>query len=179
MTGVANLTSFQAVSIYGWWKPLRVLNWKIIADRADLTLRKLHLLGLNEHQLSTMQSDKTAWISSKRVELCDIVLVPSWRIHATKDMGANIVDIARMNLTADFLQHTGVTFTDMVDAGLTLNAMLLFGYELTSWVHLGLHRDFLRDLTDVQSVALFKMPQCHVVQCVKESPPQAGLVKSK
>ena len=146
-----------------------MLNWKIVADRADLTLKQLHLLGLNEHQLLKMQPDKFAWISNKRVELCDIVLVPSWRIHVTKDMGASIVDIARMNLTAEFLQHTGVTFPDMVDAGLTLNTMLLFGYNLTAWVHLGLYRDFLRDMTDVQSVSLFKMPQSYVVQCVKES----------
>jgi hypothetical protein len=173
MTGIVSLTSWQSVTIYGWWKPLRVLNWKIIADRSDLSVRKLYSMGLNENQLSTMQPDKLLWISdalgNKRIELCDIVLVPSWRIHATKDMHANIVDIARMNLTAEFLHHTGVTFEDLVDAGLTLNAMLLFGFDLTSWVHLGLYRDFLIGLTDVQSVSLFKMPQSYVIQCVKET----------
>jgi len=178
MSGVVSLTAFQSVSIYGWWKPLRVLNWKLIVDRVDLTVRKLHALGLNELQMSNMQPDKLAWINNKRVELCDIVLVPTWRIHVTRDMGATIVQIARMNLTAEFLHHTGVTFVDLVDSGLTLNAMLLFGFDLTAWVQLGLYRDFLKELTDVQSVSLFKMPQCYVMQCVKETSGRQALQES-
>jgi hypothetical protein len=169
MSGVIHLTSSQSVALYGWWKPLRILNWKIIAEREDLTFRKLHSLGLNENQLLTIQTDKNAWISNKRIELCDIMLVPSWRIHATRDMNATIVEIARMNMSAEFLQHTGVTFADLIGAGLTLNMMLILKFDLISWVHLGLYRDFLQDLTDVQSISLFSMPKSYVIQCVKET----------
>jgi hypothetical protein len=41
--------------------------------------------------------------------------------------------------------------------------------NLTSWVHLGLHREFLSDMTDVQSHALFQLPKNMVMQCVQES----------
>lgn len=169
MSGFISFTAWQAVGIYGWWKPLRVLNWKMVVDRKDLTVEKLCSLGLNEQQLFTIQSDKTAWISISRIGIEHIAMVPMFQIHATKDLGANIIAIARQNLTAGFLQHTGVTFTDLVDAGLTLNLMLLFKYDLTSWVHLGLYRDFLRDLTDVQSISLFEMTTFYVMQCVKET----------
>jgi len=84
-------------------------------------------------------------------------------------MHATIVEIAMLNLSPEFMQHTGVTFADLVDAGLTLNLMMILKLNLTSWVHLGLYRDFLTDLTDVQSIALFSLPKNMVMQCVLET----------
>jgi hypothetical protein len=46
--------------------------------------------------------------------------------------------------------------------------MMILKLDLTSWIHLGLYRDFLRDLTDVQSIALFNLPKNMVLQCVLE-----------
>jgi hypothetical protein len=172
MPGLVNLTAQQSIEIYGYKQPLRVLNWKVVADREDLTFKKLYGLGLTEKQLSVLQPDKKIWIADKGLQLCDISLVPSWKIHVTRDMHASIVEIAMLNLTSEFLQHTGVTFTDLVDSGLTLNLMMILKLNLTSWVHLGLYRDFLKDLTDVQSIALFAMPKNMVLQCVLETSSQ-------
>jgi hypothetical protein len=181
MSGVINLLPSQSVGIYGWTKPLRVINWKIIAERIDLTFRKLHSFGLDEKQLLVVQPDKHTWIATKKIQLCDVGLVPSWRIHITRDLkpSATIVDIARQNLSAEFLQHTGVTFADLVDAGLTLNMMLILKFDLTSWVHLGLYRDFLEELTDVQSISLFDMPKSYVMLCVKEASAAPQLVEGE
>lgn len=172
MSGVVNLLPSQSIGLYGWRSPLRIINWKIIAERTDLTFRKLYSFGLNEKQLLLVQSDKHMWINTGKIQLCDIGLVPSWKIHATKDMNpkASIVDIAQLNLSAEFLHHTGVTFSDLVSAGLTLNMMLILKFDLTAWVHLGLYRGFLKDLTDVQSISLFEMPKSYVMMCVNESP---------
>jgi flagellar biosynthesis protein FliQ len=168
MCGVIDLTPSQSVAIYGWRKPLRILNWKILLEREDLTFKKLYGIGLTEKPLFILQPDKMAWISEKRLELDDVILVPKWRVHVTRDMKATFVDIAQMNLSSDFLQHTGVTFEDLVKSGLTLNLMMLLPLTLIAWVHLGLHRDFLTDLTDVQSHALFHIPKNLVLQCVQE-----------
>ena len=168
MTGIVDLTPTQSLSIYGWRKPLRILNWAVVADREDLTFRKLFGLGLTEKQLFHLQTNKELWIRDKGLSLQDITLVPSWKIHVTRDMHATLPQIAMMNLSGEFLQHTGVTFQDLVDAGLTLNLMLILRLSLMSWVQLGLHRGFLKDLTDVQSIALFQMPKNMVMQCVHE-----------
>jgi hypothetical protein len=168
MPGLINITSQQSISIYGYKKPLRVLNWKSVADREDLTFKKLFGLGITEKQLQVIQPDKTIWINEKGLQLSHITLVPSWKIHVTRDMHASIVEIAMLNLTPQFLQHTGVTFSDLVDSGLTLNLMMILKLDLTTWIHLGLYRDFLKDLTDVQSIALFKLPKNMVLQCVLE-----------
>jgi len=169
MCGVIDLIPSQSVAIYGWKKPLRILDWKNVLERDELTFKKLYGIGLTEKQLLILQPDKMAWISEKRLDLNDITLVPKWRVHVTRDMKASFVDVAQMNLSADFLQHTGVTFKDLVGAGLTLNLMMLLPLNLTSWVHLGLHREFLTDMTDVQSHALFHIPKNMVMQCVQES----------
>jgi hypothetical protein len=169
MPGLVNLSAQQSVSIYGYKQPLRVLNWKVVADRDDLTFKRLYGLGLTEKQLLVLQPDKTIWIQDKGLQLSDITLVPSWKVHVTRDMHATIVEIAMLNLSPEFLQHTGVTFADLVDAGLTLNLMMILKLNLTSWVHLGLYRDFLTDLTDVQSIALFSLPKNMVMQCVLET----------
>jgi hypothetical protein len=169
MPGLVNLSAQQSVSIYGYKKPLRVLNWKVVADRDDLTFKRLYGLGLTEKQLLVLQPDKNIWIQDKGLQLSDITLVPSWKVHVTRDMHATIVEIAMLNLSPEFLQHTGVTFADLVDAGLTLNLMMILKLNLTSWVHLGLYRDFLTDLTDVQSIALFSLPKNMVMQCVLET----------
>jgi hypothetical protein len=169
MPGLVNLSAQQSVSIYGYKQPLRVLNWKVVADRDDLTFKRLYGLGLTEKQLLVLQPDKNIWIQDKGLQLSDITLVPSWKVHVTRDMHATIVEIAMLNLSPEFLQHTGVTFADLVDAGLTLNLMMILKLNLTSWVHLGLYRDFLTDLTDVQSIALFSLPKNMVMQCVLET----------
>jgi hypothetical protein len=175
MCGVVDLTPSQSIAIYGWRNPLRILDWKVVLDRDELTFKVLYGLGLTEKQLFTLQPDKTAWISEKRLDLNDITLVPKWQVHVTRDMKASFVDIAQMNLSAEFLQHTGVTFDDLVGAGLTLNLMMLLPLTLISWVHLGLHREFLTDLTDVQSHALFHIPKNMVMQCVQEKKRTAAI----
>lgn len=169
MCGVIELIPSQSLAIYGWKKPLRVLDWKLVLEREDLTFKKLYGMGLTEKQLLLLQPNKMAWISEKRLDLDDVTLVPKWRVHVIRDMKASFVDIAKMNLSADFLQNTGVTFNDLVGAGLTLNLMMLLPLTLVSWVHLGLHREFLTDMTDVQSHALFQIPKNMVLQCVQES----------
>jgi hypothetical protein len=171
MPGLVNLSAQQSIAIYGYQQPLRVLNWKIIVDREDLTFKKLYSLGLTEKQLITLQPDKKIWIDDKGLSLNDITLVPSWKIHVTRDMNASIVEIAMLNLSSDYLQYSGVTFTDLVNAGLTLNLMMILKFNLTAWVHLGLYREFLKDLTDVQSIALFQLPKNMVLQCVMETSP--------
>jgi hypothetical protein len=170
MPGIVDLTPTQSINIYGWKKPLRIIDWKMVAERDDLTFRKLHWMGLTEKQLKTLQPDKFKWIREKGLSLNDITLVPSWRIHATKDLGASLPQIAMLNLSTEFLEHTGVTFDDLVGAGLTLNLMLILKINLIGWCRLGLTREFLKDITDVQSIALFQMPKNMVMQCVKETP---------
>jgi hypothetical protein len=179
MTGIVDLTPAQSIKIYGWSKPLRILNWKVVSDRDDLTFKTLHGVGMSEKQLKTMQPDKFKWIREKGLSLNDITLVPSWKIHATKDLGASLPQIAMLNLSTEFLEHTGVTFDDLVGAGLTLNLMLILKINLLGWCRLGLTRDFLKDLTDVQSVALFQMPANMVFQCVKERPTKSDPSESQ
>ena len=166
-TGIIDLTPTQAVSIYGYFKPLRILNWKTVADREDLTFKKLYQIGLTEKQLYKLQSITAKWIE-KGLTLEDIPLVPSWKVHVTRDMHASLPRIAMMNFTCEFFQHTGVTFEDLVQAGLTLNLLPILRLNLMSWIQLGLHQEFLRDLTDTQSIALFHMPTHLVMQCVRE-----------
>lgn len=170
MSGLIGLSAYQSLKIYGWWRPLRIINWKIVADRDDLTFKKLfHEMGLDEHQLRCLQTNKELWIKEKGLELADIFLVPTWRIHVTKDMNAKIAEIAMMNLSAEWLKYTHVTFMDLVGAGLTLNLMMLLKLDLNTWVEIGLYRDFLRELTDVQSISLFKLPKNMVLQCVHDA----------
>ena len=170
MMSVIDLTPTQSVAIYGWTSPLRVLNWKTIMEREDLTFshlfRNIHLTG---KQLQNIQNDKQQWIQHKHFTLNDVTSVPCWRVHVTKDFNAGIGQIAMLNLTHEFLQDTGVTFLDLVHAGLTVNLMMLFRFNLLSWIQLGLYREFLNDLTDLQSMTLFQIPKNLVLQSVLEN----------
>jgi hypothetical protein len=168
MAGVIDLTAGQAIAIFGWKKPLRVLNWKIVFDRDDLTFKKLFFeIGLNERQLLKLQSDKGMWVSYKRLELSDILLVPLWKLHVTKDFHAHITNIAMLNLSHEFLQYTGVTFEHLVEAGLTVNLMMLLKLSLNAWIQLGLTVEFMKDMQDSQSLALFGIPKNLTLLCLK------------
>jgi hypothetical protein len=170
MTSVIDLTPTQSVSVYGWKSPLRVLNWKTVIERDDLSFHYLfHEIHLTGKQLQSIQSDIQQWIEHKRFTLNDVTSVPCWKVHVIKDFNAGIGQIAMLNLSHDFLQQTGVTFEDLVHAGLTLNLMMLFRFNLLSWIQLGLYRDFLNDLTDLQSMALFQIPKNLVLQSVLEN----------
>jgi hypothetical protein len=168
MGGVIDLTASQSIAIFGWAKPLRVLNWKIVFDRDDLTFKKLFFeMGLTERQLLKMQGDKKMWITYKKLELTDILLVPLWKLHVTKDFHAHITNIAMLNLSYEFLQYTGVTFEDLVGAGLTVNLMMLLKLSLNAWIQLGLTLDFVKDMQEVQSMALFGIPKNLTLLCLK------------
>ena len=60
-------------------------------------------MGFNEHQLPRPHTKKTLWIRGKGLELLDIFLVPSWRIHVTKDINDKSEEIAMMKLSAEWL----------------------------------------------------------------------------
>ena len=168
MTGIVDLTPSQAIRIYGYWSPLRLLDWRVISDREDLTFKKLYSLGLTEKQLYRVQSNKDKWIRDKGLTLEDLKFVPSWRVNPIRDMHATILQIAMLNPSAEFLINSGVTFQDLVNVGLTLNLMAVLRMSLMDWIRLGLHQDFLRDCNDTQSIALFQLPKHLVLQCVHE-----------
>ena len=168
MTGIIDLTPSQSIAVNGYWTPLKIINWRVISDREDLTFKKLYSLGLTEKQLYRVQANKDKWIKEKGFTLEDIALVPTWKVNPIRDLNAGILQIAMLNPSAEFLLNSGVTFQDLVDVGLTLNLMAVLRLSLMNWINLGLHQIFLRECTDTQSIALFHLPKHLVLQCVHE-----------
>ena len=114
-----------------------------------------------------LQGDKSMWIMYKRLELSDILVLPSWKLHVTKDFHAHITAIAMLNLTHEFLQYTGVTFEDLVEAGLTVNLMMLLKLSLNAWIQLGATVEFMQSMQDTQSMALFGIPKNLTLLCLR------------
>lgn len=167
VVGVVKLQPSQAVTIYGSWNPIPVLNWRTVCQREDLDFKYLHYtVQLSEKQLFQLQPDKHEWIRENKIEVGNVIHFPSLKINALKDMHCTLPALAMLNATAQFHLHTGTTFQDMVHAGLTVHLMPIMRLSLMDWISLGITKQFVANISDNDSMQVFGLTKSHVLECI-------------
>ena len=162
------LTAGQAVTIHGWMNPKETLSWVDILRNPSLNFRYLNSsIGVSKELLHRIQPDIAAWVSAGRVQIEDTPSLVPWAAHPIRDLKADLGDIIHMRWPASVLSKVGVTYSDLLDAGMTPDSMGLFGYTLCDWSSIGFTARDAAKLPPPVLGRLFKMTHADVIRCLK------------
>lgn len=160
------LTAGQIVTIHGWLAPKETLSWIDVLADESLTFAFLHgHARITKELLHRLQPDIGAWVSAKRVELLDAPLLTQWGAHPTRDLKADLGDLIHLGWNAAAMRKAGVTYADLVEAGMTPVSMLLFGYTLYDWSTLGFSESDAAGFSAPELGRLFGLTRADVSRC--------------
>jgi hypothetical protein len=157
------LTARQAVEIYGIWNPQRLLSWKQLVSHNTLTWKKLRSTGLSVSDLYKLQPDPEPWIQNQLIGIEDITEMSTWNIHPIKQMRCTLSQLALLHWPAEVFIRTGVTYDDLVDVGLTIQSIPIFGFTLLNWSYIGLKRHHLELASELECIQVFGMKKAQVI----------------
>jgi hypothetical protein len=157
------LTSAQAIEVYGMWHPKLLLSWKQVQDNKELTWKKLRQSGLSVTDLYKLQPDSEPWIQAKLIDVDDIREMSTWNIHPIRQMHCTLAQLALLHWPADVFIRMGVTYDDLVDAGLTLQSLPVFGFTLLNWSYLGLKHRHVEPASELECIQVFGMKKSQVL----------------
>lgn len=152
---VVDLSPLQAVNIFGWLRPRRVLRWTDVVDSESITFSSLREVGLSNKQLFSLQPDVAEWVKHGGVVLQDAVVMKEWNVHPIRDMKADLGDLMALHWSAASLRSMNVSYSDLVSLGLGPDNMHMFGYTLLGWHSLGLTYQDVKKMTDAQIARVF------------------------
>lgn len=162
------LTAGQAVTIHGWINPKETLSWVDVLANQELSFSFLNThTRIPRELLHRMQPDIAAWVHAGRVRAEDTPALAPWRAHPIRDLKADLGDLINLRWPASVLAKSGVTYADLVDAGMTHESMGLFGYTLCDWSALGFMAKDAERLSAAACARLFNLPPAEVVKCLK------------
>lgn len=162
------LTPGQAVTAHGWRRARTCLSWGDVLADEHMTFRFLNeTCRLPEQTLFTLQPDLQAWVRAGRVTVEDAPSMTMWAAHPIKDFRADLADLIRLEWTPDVFRRVGVTFADLLEAGLTPETMGLFGFTLHGWATLGLTRAYAEQIPMHTIYRLFRIPRQDVLASLR------------
>jgi hypothetical protein len=157
------LTASQAIEIYGMWNPKRLLSWKQVEDNPELTWKKLRQSGCSVTDLYRLQPDSEPWIQGKRIDVEDIREMSTWNIHPIRQMNCSLAQLALLHWPADVFIRMGVTYEDLLQAGLTIQSLPIFGFTLLNWSYMGLKCRHVESASELECVQVFGMKKAQVL----------------
>ena len=164
------LTPGQSVSIHGWFNPRTVhmtLSWTDVLPREDLTLQTLHRqYRITLELLHRLQSDLSQWVRSGRVKLEDCPILTMWKAHPIHDFKADLGDLLGTGWKAEQYKQMGVTYSDLVEVGMTADTMALFRFTLYEWSQLGFLKAHAAQMMPHALANQFGMTKDNVLRCL-------------
>jgi hypothetical protein len=162
------LTPGQAVTIHGWLRPKEWLSWTDVLASPGLTMQYLNeTANIPKELLHRMQPDITAWLRAGRVHMDDApTFMHLWAAHPIRDLKADLGDVIAFQWNARTMRGSGVTYSDLRDAGMTHDTMALFGYTLYEWSTLGFSRADAESMPAASLARLFQLTKADVLRCL-------------
>jgi hypothetical protein len=163
------LTPGQAVTIHGWMRPRLALSWTDVLANGDLSMEYLHTqTKIPKELLHRMQPDIKAWVQAGRVCAAD---APSfahvWAAHPIKDLKCDLGDIIGFGWDAKTMRQTGMTYSDLLEVGMTHEMMAVFKYTLYEWSTLGFCRADAERVDAATLTRLFCLTKQDVLRCLR------------
>jgi hypothetical protein len=156
------------VTIHGWLNPKETLSWTDVLGNATLTFAFLNTrTRIPRELLHRLQPDMAAWVNASRVSLEDLPSLTPWGAHPIRDLQADLGDIVHMGWGAAVLAKAGVTYSELVEAGMTPQSMGLLGFTLYDWNSLGLTAADAEQIPAATLARLFNLTPVGVARCLK------------
>jgi hypothetical protein len=160
---IINLKPHQTVTLFGWFNLKPFISWDDVVNSRSITFRSMRNIGLSSAQLYTMQPDASQWKHCTNITLHDCLEMTQWPMHPINDLNADLGDILSMHWTPDQMIRLGITLDGLMCIGMGSDLMCMFGYPLTSWIHLGLTRKHVDSMTDADIRRVFLISRGQVL----------------
>lgn len=162
------LTPGQSVTIHGWLRPRDTLTWTDVLGNERLSMEFLHTkTKIPKELLHRLQPDIKAWLQAGRVRVEDAPsFINIWAAHPIRDLNADLADIMGFHWDAKTLRGTGITYSDLREAGMTHETMALFGFTLYEWSTLSFGKAEAEAVSPADAWRLFKMQKADVLKCL-------------
>jgi hypothetical protein len=151
------IDTYQSIRIYGWFSQLRfTLAWEDV-NQKGLSWRQMREMGFKVEDLKNIQPDKTEWIQRGGLQLTDLNDMIVFPVNPITDFRADLAELWNMQCTPEELTSMGVTFEQLKSRGLNPPIMSCFGWTLTTWVDLGLHRNDIEIMSNDECMRVFSI----------------------
>lgn len=131
------LTARQATLLHGWWRVRPFLTWDDVVNNR-LSLEHLISAGCRARDVVTMQPDARLWAVHAGATVAHArYMMQAWPAHPLRDLGADLGDVLAHKFTAAELVQMGVTYGDLVRAGMTTRFEGMFKFAGWEWEWLG------------------------------------------
>lgn len=164
--GLIKLTPAQIIKIHGLLPSSKLLTWEQVCQMR-LTPSYLHTQAcISKENIRKLQPSAAEWISADLCTLHDC--------DALSMLPLNPLTMLKVPLDTLFaysaakLQSYGVTYAQMVEAGLTPGTMQFFHFSLLDWVSLGLTKHDVHCITEGTCVLLFGMGVQECTRAINE-----------
>ena len=131
-----HLTARQATLLHGWWDARPFLTWDDMLAR-KLTLDDLIRAGCRAREVMTMQPDPKEWFRHAGAGVRHVRYMLAWPAHPIRDLGADLGDMLSLKPTAEDLVAMGVTYADLVRAGMNPRFEAMFKFAEWEWELVG------------------------------------------
>ena len=146
----------DSIRIFGWWdQPRNVLTWSDCKEHGYTWGILRDDLGFAPQQLHVLQKDKVEWVHRGGLRLCDLPEMTMFLVNPLSDMRADIGELCVMQWRVATLASMGVTYAQMVNAGMTPRIMTFFRFPLSDWVLLGLKQTHIEHWTEAEALGAF------------------------
>lgn len=139
------------------------LTWSDVLAQESLSFPRLLSFNLTEQDLYVLQPDLQAWVRAGKASLPDCPRMRPWDAHPVRDFKADLSDIVRARWGSDVMGRVGVTYDDLLDLGMTPEAMPLMNYTLMMWTEIGFKRHHADRIPANQLFNLFGMAKQDVL----------------
>jgi hypothetical protein len=133
---MVQLTSLQAIRIFGWRDFRPILVWDDVLKH-KLTFDYLMSMGLRPSELVLVQPDPAQWVAHAGARLAHARLMMHWPANPFTHLGADLADALTLKFTAAELLRMEVTYKQLVRAGMTEQTERMFKFGAEEWAMLG------------------------------------------
>ena len=165
------VTPWQSIQLFGLWDQPRKLvsfehirknhfSWNFLRQKLKFSARELH----------SLQQDKQKWIQFGQLTLHDVMDMKLFPVNPLTDLCADLAEIWSMKWQPDDMIEMGISFDQLLRAGMTPQVMKYFNYTLTEWINLGYNSKHINETSEF----VFGMPQSEISLLVQQFAPKVN-----
>ena len=131
-------------------------------------------LNFKAEDLQQLQPDKQEWLQRGGVNMQDLKDMLVFPVNPLIDFGAHLGELWNMQCTVDEMLKMQITYTQLVQKGITPAIMAAFRLPLSAWVQLGFQQQHAACMHADEIKLIFGLDQPELVRILNDfncSPP--------
>ena len=162
------IDAYQSIQLFGYKRqPILTLSWNDV-KRENFTWRYLRSLDFKAEDLQLMQPDKQEWLQRGGVNMQDLKDMLVFPVNPLIDFGADLGELWNMECSVDDMLKMNITYTQLIQKGITPAIMAAFRLPLSAWVQLGFQQEHAACMHANETQLIFGLDQTELVNILND-----------